>query len=173
MVRQLDDGLKCLAAVLQRDFGIRVAKLPGAGAAGGLGAGLVALLAARLGPGADLVARVIRLENRLAGCDLVITGEGRLDGQTAFGKAPAEVARVAAKLGIPVIALGGSLGPDAGRVRAVGIAAYFSALEEPVTEAELPRRAPGMLERCAEQVGHLLALKAGLKGKGRSPRRKP
>ena len=158
MVRQLEAGLKRLAAVLERDFGVRVAELPGAGAAGGLGACLAALLGARLGPGADLVAQAIGLERQLAGCALVITGEGRLDGQTVFGKAPAGVAKVAQKLGIPVIALCGSLGPDAGRARALGIEAFFSALEEPVPEAELSRRAPGMLERCAEQVGHLLAL---------------
>ena len=158
MVRQLEAGLKRLAAVIERDFGVRVADLPGAGAAGGLGAGLVGLLGARRRPGADLVAQAIGLESRLAGCALVITGEGRLDGQTAFGKAPAGVAKVARRLGIPVIAICGSLGPDAGRVRALGMAAFFSAIEEPMPESDLPRRGPGMLERCAEQVGRLLTL---------------
>jgi len=70
---------------------------------------------------------------------------------------------IARKLGIPVIAICGSLGPDAGKTRAAGITAFFSALEEPVAEAELPRRGPGMLERCAEQVGRLLALKYRLR----------
>jgi glycerate 2-kinase len=163
MVKQLDAGLKRLAAVFQKDLGLKVADLPGAGAAGGLGAGLVAVLNARMRPGVDVVTQAIGLEAKLAGCDLVITGEGRLDGQTAFGKAPAGVARIARKLGIPVIAICGSLGPDAGNVRRAGIAAFFSALEEPVAEAELPRRGPGMLERCAEQVGRLLALKCPLK----------
>ena len=137
-----------------------MANLPGAGAAGGLGAGLAALLGARLRPGADLVAQSIDLAGKLAGCDLVITGEGRLDGQTLFGKAPAGVARIARKLGLPVIAICGSLGPDAAKVRALGIAAFFSALEEPVPAGELSRRAPDMLARCAEQVGRLLALKS-------------
>lgn len=159
MVEQLDAGLKRLAAVIQKDLGVKVAKLPGAGAAGGQGAGLVAFLGARMRPGVDIVTGAIGLESKLAGCDLVVTGEGRMDGQTAFGKAPSGVAKVAQKLGIPVIAICGSLGPDAGRVRTIGIEAFFSALEEPVAEADLPRRGPGMLERCAEQVGHLLALK--------------
>ena len=66
-------------------------------------------------------------------------------------------------LGIPVIAICGSLGPDAGNVQRAGIAAFFSALEESIPEAELPRRGPGMLERCAEQVGRLLALKCKLR----------
>jgi len=158
MVNQLDAGLKRLAAVIQKDLGIKVAKLPGAGAAGGLGAGLVAFLNARMRPGVEIVSDAIGLENKLAGCDLVVTGEGRLDGQTAFGKAPAGVAKVARKLGIPVIAICGSLSPDAGKVRAIGIAAFFSALEESVAEAELPKRGPGMLERCAEQIGHLIAM---------------
>lgn len=158
MVKQLDCGLRRLAAVIQNSLGVDVAKLPGAGAAGGLGAGLVAFLGGRMSSGAELVARVIGLEKRLADFDLVITGEGRLDGQTAFGKAPAGVAKVARRLGIPVIAICGSLGPDVGNVRAMGIEACFSALEEPVAEADLPKRAPGMLERCAEQVGRLMAL---------------
>ena len=84
---------------------MKFADLPGAGAAGGLGAGLVAVFNARMRPGVDVVTRAIGLEAKLAGCDLVITGEGRLDGQTVFGKAPDGVARVAQKLGIPVIAI--------------------------------------------------------------------
>jgi glycerate kinase len=163
MVKQLDAGLKRLATVLQNDLGVNVANLPGAGAAGGVGGGLVALLRGRLRPGMDVVTQAIGLERKLAGCDLVITGEGRLDGQTIHGKAPAGVARIAKKLGIPVIAICGCLGPDAGNVQRAGIAAFFSALEESVAEAELPRRGPGMLERCAEQVGRLLALRGRLR----------
>lgn len=159
MVKQLDAGLKRLAAVIQRDLGVKVAKLPGAGAAGGLGAGLVAFLKAQMRPGTEIVTRAIGLKSKLAGCGLVITGEGRLDGQTAFGKAPVGVAKVARELGIPCIAICGCLGVGAGKVRALGIEAYFSALEESVPEEELSKRAPGMLERCAEQVGYLIGLR--------------
>ncbi len=158
MVKRLDEGLKRLATVIRRDLGMNVARLPGAGAAGGLGAGLVAFLDARMRPGAELVTSTIGLGRRITGCDLVITGEGRLDGQTSFGKAPAGVAAVAAKLGIPVIAICGSLGPEAEEIRSVGIQAFFSALEESIPDEDLRRRAPGMLERCATQVGYLLAL---------------
>lgn len=159
MVEQLDAGLKRLATVIQKDLGVKVGKLRGGGAAGGQGAGLVAFFGAKMGSGADIVTNAIGLKSKLAGCDLVITGEGRMDGQTAFGKAPAGVAKVAQSLGIPVIAICGSLGLDACKVRAVGIEAIFSALEEPMIESDLPKRAPGMLERCAEQVGHLIAIK--------------
>jgi glycerate kinase len=158
MVRQLDAGLRRLAAVLRRDVGVDVQRAAGAGAAGGLGAGLMAFAGGRLRPGIDIVIEAVGLADRLKGCDLVVTGEGRMDGQTVFGKAPAGVARVARLLGIPVIAICGSLAADAGKVASVGIAACFSALEEPVDEAELVRRAPGMLERCARQVGALIAL---------------
>ena len=160
MVRQLDAGLKRLALVIQRDLGVAVQNVPGAGAAGGLGAGLVAFLNGRLRSGVDLVVEAVDLHGRLGGCNLVITGEGRLDGQTAFGKAPAGVAKAAKRLGLPVIAICGSLGADAAKVRQAGINACFAALEEPMSNAELAERAPGMLERCAEQVGRLLALAA-------------
>jgi len=158
MVRQLDAGLRRLAEVLRRDLGVDVEAAPGAGAAGGLGAGLMAFAGGRLRPGVDIVIDAVILADRLKGCDLVVTGEGRMDGQTVFGKAPAGVARAARSLGIPVIAICGSLGEDAGKVAGVGISACFSALEEPVGEADLGRRAAGMLERCAQQVGALIAL---------------
>ena len=159
MVEDLDAGLKRLAYVIKHDLGMDVSRLPGGGAAGGLGAGLVAFLGGRLCPGAELVIGVCGLQEKLEGCSLVITGEGRLDGQTVFGKAPAGVANVARAAGVPVIALCGSLGRDAGRVHEAGVDAYFSALEESVTEEALPVRGPGMLERCAEQVGRLMALR--------------
>lgn len=158
MVDELDAGLEHLAKVIARDLGVDVSRLPGGGAAGGLGAGLVAFLGGCLCPGAEVVIRVCGLREKLAGCDLVITGEGRLDGQTVFGKAPAGVAKVAGEAGVPVIAICGSLGKDVGRVHEAGIDAFFSALEEPVAEAELPVRGPGMLEQCAEQVGRLFVL---------------
>lgn len=158
MAAELDRGLKRLAAVIKKDIGRDVAKIPGAGAAGGLGAGAIAFLDAQLRRGADLVVDALQLEKKIKGCDLVITGEGRLDGQTVNGKAPAAVARVANSLGIPVIAICGSLGPDAGKTQAAGIDACFSALEQNVEETQLGRFAPGMLERCSEQVGRLLAL---------------
>lgn len=158
MLEILEAGLRRLATVIRRDLGRDVARVPGAGAAGGLGAGLLAFLHGRTQPGVEIVLEAVGLERRLAGCDLVITGEGRLDGQTAFGKAPAGVARVARRLGLPVIAICGSLGPDAARLRSIGVEACFSALEEPLDEGELPERAPGMLERCAEQVGRVLVL---------------
>lgn len=111
MVELLDAALARMADVVLRDLGLDVRDLPGAGAAGGMGAGLVAFLGAELRPGADLVCEAVDLERHLEGADLVIVGEGRLDWQTAFNKAPFAVARRAQRHGVPVLALVGSLGP--------------------------------------------------------------
>ena len=156
MVKELDRNLGRLARIIRRDIGVDILKASGSGAAGGLGAGLMAFVGGKLRPGIDMVIDTVKLEKKLKGCSLVITGEGRMDGQTAFGKAPAGVAKVAVKLGIPVIAIAGSLGDDVEAVRTVGIEAYFSALQELMTEEDLPGRGCGMLENCAEQLGRLM-----------------
>ena len=108
-VQELDAALAHYAAVIERDLGKRVVDVPGAGAAGGIGAGLIAFLGAELRPGAQLVAEVVGLEKRIAAADLVVTGEGRLDAQTAYGKTVATVARLAQKQGRPVVALAGNV----------------------------------------------------------------
>jgi glycerate kinase len=110
-VAELDAALRRFAAIVRRDLGADVLDLPGAGAAGGLGAGAVAFLGASLRPGAAVAGEAIGLRARIAAADLVITGEGRLDGQTPFGKAPAYVASLARAAGKPVACLPGSLGP--------------------------------------------------------------
>lgn len=158
MIERLDAGLRTLADVVQRDLGRAILDLPGAGAAGGLGAGLVAFAGGRLRPGVDIVIDCVRLRRRLRGCNLVITGEGRMDGQTAFGKTPSGVARVARECGIPVIALAGCLGPDASRVHAVGIDAVFATLTESISDVDIPKRGPAMLSDCAEQLARILLL---------------
>jgi glycerate kinase len=114
MVAELDAALRHFAEVIRRDLGVDVEQLPGAGAAGGLGAGLVAFTRAQLRPGAELVMEALQVDERLQGAQLVITGEGRLDSQTArFGKGPAAVARHARHAGIPVVAIGGSVADEA------------------------------------------------------------
>jgi len=112
VAQELDAALRRYAQVIERDLGVRVLDLAGAGAAGGLGAGLAAFLGAELVLGAQLVAEAVGLEQKLKGADLALTGEGRLDAQTSFGKAPWEVARLAKGCGLPVIAIAGSLEAD-------------------------------------------------------------
>ena len=106
----LDAALHHFADMVQRDMGVALHDMPGAGAAGGLSGGLVGVLGAELAWGADLLLDAIGLNDKLQGAGLVITGEGRIDGQTVANKAPIVVTRRARALGIPVIAIGGSLG---------------------------------------------------------------
>ncbi|HSO93276.1 MAG TPA: glycerate kinase, partial [Candidatus Dormibacteraeota bacterium] len=113
LVENLDGALRQLAAVIRRDLGVEVEEIPGAGAAGGLGAGLVAFTGARLRPGAEMVMEAIHLVERLKGAGLVLTGEGSIDSQTArFAKGPAAVARHARALGVPVLGIGGQVEDD-------------------------------------------------------------
>ena len=110
MVAELDAALSHFADIIERDLGADVRDRPGAGAAGGLGAGLMAILDAELKAGVDIVLDAVGLEERLDGADLVITGEGQIDASTVFNKAPVGVARLARQRGIPVFGLAGSLG---------------------------------------------------------------
>ena len=116
MVEELDAALAHFADVVERDLGVDVRFIPGAGAAGGSGAGAVAFLGARLISGPEMVAEAAHLEQRIRQADFVITGEGRLDFQTDFGKGPQYVARLARAANRPVLCVAGSLGPGHERV---------------------------------------------------------
>lgn len=126
MVRRLDAGLSHLADVLERDCGAAVRNLPGAGAAGGMGAGMAAFFKSHLQMGIETVLDTVDFEGNLSGTDLIFTGEGRLDGQSKRGKVPAGVARRAKALGVPVVAVVGDVGEDAETVYDLGITAVFS-----------------------------------------------
>jgi glycerate kinase len=112
-VHILDDNLAHLAKVIRRDLGKDVCDLPGAGAAGGLGAGLIAFFDATLWPGIRMVMDALRFNERIAGADLIITGEGRLDRQSMMGKLIEGVGRAAKAAGVPVVALVGCTGEGA------------------------------------------------------------
>ncbi len=153
-VEQLEAGLAHYAEVLERDVGKSVADVPGAGAAGGLGAGLLAFCDATLESGIEIVLEVVDLAEQAQDADLIITGEGRLDAQTPFGKAPTGPLRVGQELGIPVIAVGGSVAADAGQLIQHGFTALFSCLRAPMSLAEAmrPDTAREMLSFAAEQI---------------------
>jgi glycerate 2-kinase len=133
MVDHLDRALGHYAAVIKRDLGKNVESVPGSGAAGGLGAGVLAFLNARLVPGIDLVLDTIELEKELPGCNLVITGEGRFDAQSAFGKVPVGLARRARKYNVPVVVIAGSVAANIKSMQQEGVTAYFSMINEPMT----------------------------------------
>ncbi len=152
MVERLDQNLRHFALIVKRELGKDVQTIPGAGAAGGLGAGLVAFLGAELKSGVEIVLDVNKLEDKLSGVDLVITGEGKIDKQTVKGKTPIGVARKAKLAGIPVIALAGTSGEDAGVVLQEGIDAVFSIIQAPVSLDEAVMETEKWLQSTAEAV---------------------
>ncbi len=125
MVQELDAGLAHLVAVCKAQLGVDVAELEGGGAAGGFGAGAVALLHAKLRAGIEVVLDMVDFSSHLEGCDLVITGEGRMDGQSLQGKVPIGVSRRAKLKNVPVVAIVGILGDGAEAVYEEGITAVF------------------------------------------------
>jgi len=159
-VRMLDRALARLAAVIERQYGKRVADIPGAGAAGGTGAGLMAFLDAKLVSGAALVVDASGFNEALTGAQLVITGEGRADGQTAYGKAPGEVARRAQAAGVPVVLLAGSKGVGWETLLQKGISSVVGLAQEGDNLTELMQEArPALTRAAARAVREMLARK--------------
>ncbi len=159
MVAQLDANLRHFADVVRRDLGAEVEDVPGAGAAGGMGAALIAFLGAALQSGVDIVTRAVGLEAQLADADLVITGEGRIDSQTPHGKTPIGVARLAKRHGKPVIGIAGCLGAEVEVVHAHGIDAVFAAVARPCTLPEALAEARTNVERVARNVAATLRIR--------------
>lgn len=158
VVNELDRSLAHYAEVIERDLGRSVTNISGAGAAGGLGAGIVAFLEGELRSGIDLVLDVIQFEERIEGADLLITGEGGIDSQTVHGKAPVGVAKRAKALkgDLPVIAIAGSVGDGYEAVFGYGIDAVFSVVNGVVTLEEALEKGAVNVEKTAENIGRLV-----------------
>ena len=152
MVVKLDAALAHYAEVIKRDLGIDVRDVPGAGAAGGLGAGLIAFLKARVLPGVDVVIQATGLIEHLKEATLVFTGEGRLDSQTACGKVPVGVARKAKAFGLPVIAIAGEIANGYQAVYQQGIDAVFSIAPGPISLNQSMVRAEKLIADIAERA---------------------
>ncbi len=152
MVELLDSNLEHYAEIVLKHTGISIKDRPGAGAAGGLGGGLMAFLGAELRRGVDIVIEAARLEEKLAGADLAITGEGRMDYQTQFGKTPFGVAQTARKHGIPVVAIVGSVGHNAEVLYDMGFSGILSIINRPMTLEEALAESPQLLQKAAENV---------------------
>ncbi|PFR94892.1 glycerate kinase [Priestia megaterium] len=158
MVKQLDRNLAHYAAVIEKEMDIHIQNVPGAGAAGGLGGGLLAFLSAELKPGVDIVIKATQLESYIKDVDLVITGEGRIDGQTIYGKTPIGVAKTAKKHSVPVIAIAGSIGTGSEAVYEHGISALFSVVPGAVDLSEALEKASENIERTAKNVASVIRL---------------
>ena len=156
MVTELDAALGVFATVATAATGRDMALQPGAGAAGGLGAGLLFVTPASLRPGVAIVLETTGFEAMVQGADLVITGEGRTDFQTAMGKAPVGVAAVAKRHGVPVVCLSGGLGVGADEVLAHGIDALASIVPHPMPLDDCMAQGEALLEAAAARVCRLL-----------------
>ncbi len=150
----LDAGLKNFARVVKQQFDLDIDSMKGAGAAGGLGGGLVVFTQAKLAKGIDLVFNAVNLREKIDGADLVFTAEGQIDFQTKFGKAPAGVASIAKEYGIPCIALAGSIGEKIEELRDCGITATFSICPGPVSLAQAIENASMYMQNATLEIMH-------------------
>jgi glycerate kinase len=165
MVKVLDKNLRHFAAVARKSLGRDVSRIPGAGAAGGLGAGLLLFCGAELKSGIDAVLDMISFESFLDGVDLVITGEGRIDAQTAYGKVPVGISRRAKKRGIPVLAVVGDIGEGASAVYDHGIDGIMSTVNRAMSLKEAMEKSLELLEDAGERVMRIMAIGKQLHGK--------
>ncbi|HOB91694.1 MAG: glycerate kinase [Bacillota bacterium] len=160
MIEELDRALANYARVIREQLHKDVEDVSGAGAAGGLGAGMLAFLNAALRPGVDIVIEATRLADRVTGCDLVITGEGRLDSQTSHGKTPMGVARVARAQNVPVVGVAGQVAADAEVLYDLGFSALVPIADGPMTLEESFERAGELLRRTGARIMRLIGLGA-------------
>ena len=160
---ELDRGLYHLGHVIKQTLGIEVRNEPRAGAAGGLAAGLIAFLNARATSGIDLVCEVLGLQTHLKGTDLVITGEGRVDGSTVFDKTPTGVARWAKAKDIPVIIIAGNLGKGYEDVYKHGIDAVVPIVDRPMTLQASVSRTSELVRSATERTMRLLKTGSSVK----------
>ena len=158
IIKILDDGMRNFSNVIEKIKKTDISNISGAGAAGGLGGAFTAFFNSELKPGIDIITEKIELENEINGSDYVITGEGRIDFQSAMGKTPSGVAKLAKKYGIPVIAIGGSVDDEIGNIYDCGITAAFSIIDSPMTlgEAMDTKNAQRLVEKTAEQIFRLI-----------------
>jgi len=148
----LDNGLAHFAQIVNQRLGLDILNIPGAGAAGGLGAGAIVFLNAGLDHGVDIVAKATNLGEKMNNASLVITGEGYLDFQTAYGKTPFGVAQLANQKNIPVIAIAGGLGENYQSLYHKGFNGLFSILDKPMTLDEAIENASALVEAAAMNI---------------------
>lgn len=159
MVDKLDRNLAHFALLIRNHLNREVADVPGAGAAGGLGAGMLAFLDASLVKGFDMIADITGLKEKLRGADLVITGEGKMDGQTRFGKTPFGVAQLARQMSKPVIGVAGTLEEDAGILYELGFDLLMPIQEKPGNLSWSLKNAELLLEHTGERIARLLSMR--------------
>jgi glycerate 2-kinase len=152
----LEQGMVHYAHILQQTFGIDYSGLKGAGAAGGLGAGLMAFCNAQILPGFNLIATLTNLEEEISQSSLVLTGEGKIDRQTAFGKTISGIAGLGRKHHVPVVALTGKISGDISLLHEKGLTSAFAIANRPMELSESMSETPQLLTSTTEQIIRLL-----------------
>ncbi|MDU9418344.1 glycerate kinase [Staphylococcus lloydii] len=158
MIKQLDAALTRYHDVIEQQLNVSVKDIEGAGAAGGLGTGLLAFLNANLAKGIDIVLKETQFTQRVKDADLVITGEGKMDHQTIYGKTPIGVSHAAQRFNVPVIAIAGSLGEGYQAVYEHGISSVFSILQQPCSLSDALENGRKYMEQTAENIARLLLI---------------
>lgn len=160
MVKTLDKNLEHYAEIINKKLGFEVKNIAGTGAAGGIAASLLAFFNTHIEAGIEFILDTIGFDGHLDRADLVITGEGKIDYQTAFGKVPAGVAARAKKRNIPVIAFAGGIGSGIETLYGMGISSVQSIADKPMTLREAMKNAEELLESSVERC--MRVLKAGM-----------
>lgn len=152
MVKLLDDNMAHWANQIEKTTGTSLHHLLGAGAAGGMGGACLAFFPSKIERGIDVVLKFIDFEKQVKDADLVITGEGKVDGQTASGKTPFGVAQAAKKVGVPTIVIAGAVGADTESLYEHGVVSIHSIMDKPMTIEEAMTNAAKLIEKSTEQV---------------------
>lgn len=161
-VTVLDGELIALDRAISRELGLQVAQVPGAGAAGAMGAGVLAFFGAELKRGIEAVLDTVRFEERIAGADFVITGEGKIDGQSLRGKVVIGVAKRAKAAGVPVLAIVGDVGDDLNGVYETGVTAVFSTNQQAIPFSEAKKRSERDYRFTVQNLFRLLLVAPGI-----------
>jgi glycerate kinase len=159
----LEAGMKSFEVILNDYAGKSVSTMPGAGAAGGIGCGLVCFAGAVLTSGIDAVLELVKFDELIEGADLIVTGEGQVDAQSASGKVVHGVANYAKKSDIPVVVIAGSIGSGADAVYALGVNTLIALPEAPATLESCIQNAPALLAKAADRVFSLIQIGKGIK----------
>jgi glycerate kinase len=152
MLSIIEAGMKSYSAIINKELGIDVDSIPGSGAAGGLGASLVVFFGAMLKPGIETILNILNFDKLLEGVDLVVTGEGRIDGQSIYGKVPIGIAKYCSKKNIRVAAIVGSMGKDCNMVYDFGIDSIITTINRDMTISEAISSAEVLLKDAADRM---------------------
>jgi glycerate kinase len=151
IIEELDKSLSYFAELIKRDLHKDIKDIPGAGAAGGLGAGLIAFLNAELRPGIEIIIEIVKLEQNIKEADLVITGEGKIDRQTIYGKTPVGVAKIAKKYNVPVVAVAAIIEESSQIFQSYGIDTLIQISEPPIRLSEIKAKKICLIKRSIKQ----------------------